>query len=74
MILNWRDTLRTLQAQFEAAAAKSAGLNHLMVEAGNEERDKLVGPEWFGGMLGHGKVVNGELRYGDRRRITVPSR
>lgn len=45
--MDWRDALRTLQHQFEAKAAGSRGLHHLMVEVGDSERDRMKGPEWF---------------------------
>ena len=39
MAVDWRDTLRALLPQFEALATKSPGLNHLMVESADDERD-----------------------------------
>jgi hypothetical protein len=45
--LGWKETLETLKAQFEARAAASRGLHHLMVEVANDERDRMRGPDWF---------------------------
>lgn len=46
----WRDKIAMLQRQFEARAQQSKGLHHLMVEAGDDERDRLAGPDWFRGV------------------------
>jgi len=43
----WRNTLTILLPQFEARATQSFGLNHLFVEAAEDEREKLSGPDWF---------------------------
>lgn len=45
--MGWRDTLNTLQKQFEARAANSRGLHHLMVEVADDERNRMQGPDWF---------------------------
>ncbi|HVS34309.1 MAG TPA: hypothetical protein VMS17_01940 [Gemmataceae bacterium] len=45
--MGWRDTLETLQKQFEARAANSRGLHHLMVEVPDDARDRMRGPDWF---------------------------
>ncbi len=45
--MGWRESLETLQKQFEAQAARSRGLHHLMVEVADDERDRMAGPEWF---------------------------
>jgi len=45
--MGWKETLETLRKQFEARAAASRGLHHLMVEVDDDERDRLKGPDWF---------------------------
>jgi nucleoside phosphorylase len=45
--VGWRETLTTLKTQFEAQAARSTGLHHLMVEVADDERNKMMGPDWF---------------------------
>lgn len=45
--MSWREALVTIQKQFEAQAARSRGLHHLMVEVGDDERPRLAGPDWF---------------------------
>jgi nucleoside phosphorylase len=45
--MGWREPLETLQKQFEARAAASHGLHHLMVEVADHERDRMRGPDWF---------------------------
>jgi nucleoside phosphorylase len=45
--MGWRDSLETLQKQFEARAGSSRGLHHLMVEVSDDERHRLSGPDWF---------------------------
>ena len=45
--MGWRQSLETLQKQFEAQATRSRGLHHLMVEVADDERDQMVGPAWF---------------------------
>lgn len=63
MALNWRETLGTLLAQFEARAARSTGLNHLFVEVADHERNKMNGPEWFSRVANDVKVVDGQLKF-----------
>jgi nucleoside phosphorylase len=63
MPLDWRDTLKTLLPQFQAKAASSTGLYHMMVEVTDHERDKMSGPPWFGGFTSSPHVVNGEILY-----------
>src|SRR5262249_32795302 len=45
--MGWRESLETLQKQFEARAQASRGLHHLMVEVADDARDRMVGPDWF---------------------------
>jgi hypothetical protein len=52
-----RDSLRTLRNQFEARAARSTGLHHLMVEGGDRERHKMSGPPWFEALHGDIQIV-----------------
>jgi hypothetical protein len=47
VVVGWRETLATLKSQFEAHAARSLGLHHMMVEVADDERDKMRGPDWF---------------------------
>jgi nucleoside phosphorylase len=63
MPLNWRDTLQTLLPQFQAKAASSAGIYHLMVEVADTERDKMSGPPWFDAFSSGPKIVSGEIQY-----------
>jgi nucleoside phosphorylase len=63
MALDWRETLRTLLTQFEARAARSSGLNHLLVEVADHERDKMAGPGWFARSSHDVKVVDGQLKF-----------
>ncbi len=63
MPLDWRDTLRTLLPQFQAKAASSSRIHHLMVEVADSERDKMSGPPWFDGFSGNPRIVNGEILY-----------
>lgn len=63
MPLDWRDTLQTLLPQFQAKAASSTGIYHLMVEVADNERDKMSGPPWFDGFSSSPRVVNGEIQY-----------
>lgn len=63
MSLDWRETLKTLQAQFELRAAHSPGLHHLLVEAADNERSKLKGPEWFKPHLEPSTTIGGKLQY-----------
>jgi hypothetical protein len=58
MPLNWRDTLQTLLPQFQAKAASSAGIYHLMVEVADTERDKMSGPPWFDAFSSGPKIVS----------------
>jgi hypothetical protein len=61
--LDWRDTLSTLLAQFEARAVRSAGLNHLFVEVADDERAKMSGPSWFAPFSRNVKVADGKPKY-----------
>jgi nucleoside phosphorylase len=45
--VKWRAALDTLQRQFESLATRSRGLQHLMVEVADDERDRMAGPPWF---------------------------
>src|SRR5262249_36917554 len=45
--MGWRASLETLQKQFEIRAGNSRGLHHLMVEVGDDEPDRMSGPDWF---------------------------
>lgn len=63
MPLHWRDTLLALLPQFQAKASGSTGIFHLMVEVADSERDKMLGPPWFGGLSRTPPVVNGEPQY-----------
>jgi nucleoside phosphorylase len=45
--MSWRESLQTLQKQFEAHAERSGGLHHLFVEVADDERDRMKGPDWF---------------------------
>lgn len=63
MALDWFDTLRILLPQFEARAAKSPGLNHLLVEVADHERAKISGPPWFAPGFGQARVVDGKLQF-----------
>jgi len=45
--MGWRESLETLRKQFEARAAQSRGLHHLMVEVADDERERMRGPDWF---------------------------
>lgn len=45
--MDWRESLQTLQKQFEAQATRSRGLHHLMVEVADDERERMSGPDWF---------------------------
>ena len=45
--MGWRESLETLQKQFESQATRSRGLHHLMVEVADDERERMAGPEWF---------------------------
>ena len=60
MALHWRETLQTLLAQFQAKAARSMGIYHMMVETSDDERDKQSGPSWFQSFPGKPKFINGE--------------
>ncbi|MFO0951700.1 MAG: hypothetical protein U0835_11245 [Isosphaeraceae bacterium] len=57
----WKETLEILRKQFEARATASRGLHHLMVEVGNDERDRMRGPEWFVRESGRGASDPGQL-------------
>jgi nucleoside phosphorylase len=59
----WRETLRSLLTQFEAAAARSLGLHHLFVELGTGERHKASGPIWFTPFNGNIRFVDGKPQY-----------
>lgn len=61
--MDWRNTLQTLLPQFQAKAARSTGIYHLMVEVADDERDKMSGPPWFHGFSRNPRVVNGEIQY-----------
>jgi hypothetical protein len=63
MIVNWRDTLTTLLTQFQARAAKSPGLHHLLVETADNERPKLRGPSWFVSSSDDVRIVDGQPIY-----------
>lgn len=63
MSLDWRETLKTLLPQFQAKAANSSGIYHMMVEVADSERDKMSGPPWFEALSSSPRVVDGELRY-----------
>ena len=63
MTINWRDSLKTLQLQFEALAARSAGLHHLFVEVPDDERNKMFGPKWIGSLDKELKIVDGKPVY-----------
>jgi len=45
--MSWRETLQSIQGQFEAQAKRSDGLHHLFVEVADDERDRMKGPGWF---------------------------
>ena len=45
--MGWRQSLETLQKQFEAHATRSRGLHHLMVEVADDARERMGGPDWF---------------------------
>jgi nucleoside phosphorylase len=63
MGLDWRTTLKTLLAQFEAKAGRSTGLHHLFVEVANNEREKIEGPSWFK-PYDHPRVTGGMAQFG----------
>jgi nucleoside phosphorylase len=63
MALDWRDTLRTLLKQFEARAARSAGLHHVFVEVPDHERGKMSGPGWFTPVSDSIRLVDGKPQY-----------
>ena len=63
MTLNWRNALDTLLTQFEARAARSAGLNHLFVEVADHEFSKMSGPGWFTPDPTNVQVVDGKRQY-----------
>jgi hypothetical protein len=63
MALDWRDTLRTLLAQFEARAMRSSGLNHLFVEVADHERSKMSGPKWFAPFTCNVEIFEGKPKY-----------
>ena len=63
MPLDWRDTLETLLPQFQALAARSIGLHHIMVEAADNERTKLAGPPWFEGFPSGFRIIDGKPAY-----------
>ncbi|QDT64309.1 5'-methylthioadenosine/S-adenosylhomocysteine nucleosidase family protein [Calycomorphotria hydatis] len=63
MIVNWRETLKTLQLQFQSRAAEFGGLYHLMVEVADNEREKLYGPPWFKPFDGHPEIVAGKPQF-----------
>ncbi len=63
MALDWRDTLSTLLTQFEARAARSSGLHHLLVEVADGERGKMRGPNWFAAFPSTVQVVDGKPIY-----------
>jgi len=64
MSFDWRSTLETLLPQFQAHAAKNPGLNHLMVEVADHEREKMMGPNWFQPTSSKVQVVDGKPQYG----------
>ena len=45
--MGWKETLQLLRTQFEARASVSRGLHHLMVEVADDERGRMLGPDWF---------------------------
>lgn len=66
--MGWRESLEVLRGQFEAQAARSRGLHHLMVEVADDapgapaddRRNKLAGPDWFvaeAGIWDHGAAT-----------------
>ena len=63
MALDWRETLRTLLAQFQAHATRSTGLHHLFVEVADNERNKMLGPSWFSPFSRDLQIVNGKPHY-----------
>jgi len=63
MAVDWRDTLRILLPQFEARATSSPGLNHILVESADSERDKLVGPKWLKVDHPNLQIVDGKPQY-----------
>lgn len=62
--VEWRDTLGTLLPQFEARAARSPGLHHLLVEVADDEREKMTGPPWFEPFATKVRLVDGKPVYG----------
>lgn len=52
-----------LLTQFQARAASSSGIYHMMVEVADDQRDKMSGPPWFQPFSGGPKVVDGQIRY-----------
>jgi nucleoside phosphorylase len=62
--LDWRETLGTLQTQFQARAAKALGLHHLFVEVADNERHKMSGPFWFAPYTRDIPMVDGRPDFG----------